>query len=231
MKKTRFKPSFAPVLLSAVMLAVTSFSASAQNSALRWSNEELNSRVSDADLMHYCSKPTQEAQEVEFVNLSSETVSFHWIDFNCKEGGGPVLAPGERSKGVTYPQHYFAARDAEKEVVKVFGAEARPNQFVIRNEDIEFARAPSPYGAPGDCSPRTTEGFTAEFVNRLDEPIYLQWVGFECEILDLREIPAKSSTQEQTYPDHVFRFVDRRGRELAIIGVTPGEKTYHISGH
>ena len=64
MKKTRFKPSFAPVLLSAVMLAVTSFSASAQNSALRWSNEELNSRVSDADLMHYCSKPTQEAQEV-----------------------------------------------------------------------------------------------------------------------------------------------------------------------
>lgn len=175
-----------------------------------------------------CSPGTQGALEVEFINNSSQPVSFHWMGFDCSEGGGPKLAPGQREKGITYPGHIFLVRGQDEQVLTTFVASSSNRSFVVDEGKEANVAAESEQHAEGKCSPRTNGQFTVEFVNTLNEPITMQWIGFDCEVNVLRTIPANSSTQEHTYPGHVFRFVDRSGSELYSFDVSQDETRYVI---
>lgn len=178
-----------------------------------------------------CSPPNQGSLEVEFVNNSSQPVSFHWMDFDCVEGGGPRLAPGQREKGMTVPGHIFLARGQAEQVLDVFTASNGRLSFVVDDSLIaKVAQQGEPY-TEGSCSPRTEGRFAVEFVNLLNEPITMQWIGFDCEVHVLRKIPAHGRTGETTFPGHVFRFVDSTGRQLRSLDVATDELIYHVSDH
>lgn len=176
-----------------------------------------------------CSPGTQGNLEVEFVNHSSQPVSFHWMDFKCVEGGGPSLAPGKREKGITHPGHIFLARGNAGQILNIFKASDDNRAFVVDDKQIaQVAAQGEPY-TEGACSPKSNGRFTVKFINHLDEPITMQWIGFDCSVRVLRKIPAHGSTQETTFPGHVFRFVDSTGRQLRSLDVATDELTYHIS--
>lgn len=178
-----------------------------------------------------CSPPTQGHLEVEFINNSSQPISFHWMEFNCSEGGGPSLAPGQRERGITRPGHIFIARGQAEQMLNIFKATDDNLAFVVDDRLIaRVAEQGEPYNE-GSCSPRTDGRFTVEFVNHLNEPITMQWIGFDCEVHVLRKIPAQGKTQETTFPGHIFRFVDSTGRQLRSVDVAADELSYPISGH
>lgn len=178
-----------------------------------------------------CSLATQERLQVEFINNSSQPITFHWMDFNCVEGGGPSLAPGQREKGSTYSGHVFLARGQGDQVLRSFKASRDNPSFVVDDTLIARVAAQGEPYTEGTCSPKTDGRFTVEFVNRLNEPITMQWIGFDCEVHVLRQIPANGRTKEATFPGHVFRFVDSTGRQLRSIDVATDELTYQISDH
>ncbi len=178
-----------------------------------------------------CSPGTQGNLEVEFINNASQPVSFHWMQFDCTEGGGPVLAPGQREKGITHPGHIFRVRGAGEQALRHFVASEDNLAFVVDDALIaHVAEQGEPY-TEGSCSPRTEGRFTVEFVNLLNEPISMQWIGFDCQVNVLRKIPAKGRTEETTFPGHVFRFVDSTGRQLRSVDVATDELVYLISEH
>lgn len=179
-----------------------------------------------------CSPATQANLEVEFVNNSNQAVDFHWMQFDCTEGGGPSLAPGQREKGITHPGHIFLARGEGEQVLRIFKASPEDLAFVVDDALIaRVAKEGEPY-TEGQCSPKTNGRFGVEFVNHLNEPIAMQWIGFDCQVHVLRKIPAHGKTRETTFPGHVFRFVDSTGRQLATIDVAADdEQPYRISDH
>lgn len=178
-----------------------------------------------------CSPGTQGNLEVEFINDSGQPVSFHWMQFDCSEGGGPVLAPGQREKGITRPGHIFRARGAGEQILRHFVASEENLAFVVDDNLIAHVAAQGEPYTEGTCSPKTDGRFTVQFVNLLNEPITMQWIGFDCEVSVLRRIPANGTTRETTFPGHVFRFVDSTGRQLRSLDVATDELTYHISDH
>lgn len=176
-----------------------------------------------------CSPASEGPIEVEFVNKSSQTVSFHWMEMNCSEGGGPVVAPGKSEKGVTYPGHIYRARNEAKQVVNTFTASATNRAFVV-----EDSGAKPPAGAElyteSTCSKTISPaGLTVEFVNHLNEPIVAQWVDFDCKIKHFMDIPANGSKKLTSYEGHVFRFIDSKKVQLRSIDISPEEKVYHVS--
>ena len=178
-----------------------------------------------------CSPAGGQGFEVEFVNNSSQPVSFHWMDFNCVEGGGPTLAPGQREKGMVGAGHIFLARGQAEQVLEVFTAAQGSPSFVVDDSLIaKVAELGEPY-TEGSCSPRTEGRFAVEFVNLMDEPISMQWIGFDCKVNVLRQIPAKGRTTETTFPGHVFRFVDSTGRQLRSLDIATDEPVYYIGEH
>ncbi|HCN46730.1 MAG TPA: hypothetical protein DIT18_14620 [Pseudomonas sp.] len=213
MVKYHQRSMFAPVCLA--LLAATGFAGHIQT-------------VQAQEQGSLCSPGTQGALEVEFINNSSQPVSFHWMGFDCSEGGGPELAPGQREKGTTYPGHIFLVRGKGEQVLTTFVASSSNRTFVVDDRLAASVAAESDQHSEGTCSPRSNGQFTVEFVNTLNEPITMQWIGFDCEVNVLRTIPANSSTQENTYPGHVFRFVDMSGRELYSFDVSQDETRYVI---
>lgn len=194
----------------------------------------VNASANDAETQRrgeFCSPATQGALEVEFVNNSSQPVSFHWMQFDCVEGGGPVLAPGQREKGITYPGHIFRVRGAAEQTLEHFVAAPDKRAFVVDDALVAHVAAQGEPYTEGSCSPQTAGRFEVEFVNLLNEPITMQWIGFDCEVNVLRTLPAHGTTQEGTFPGHVFRFVDSHGRQLRSFDVAPDELVYHISDH
>lgn len=176
-----------------------------------------------------CSRPTQESLEVEFVNNSSQAVTFHWMDFHCAEGGGPSLPPGQRQKGLTFRGHVFLARGQGEQVLRSFETSRDHTSFVVDDKLIAHVAAQGEPYTEGACSPKTKAPFKVTFVNRLNEPITMQWIGFDCKVNVLRKIPAHGRTAEVTSPGHVFRFVDSLGRQLRSLDVATNELIYHIS--
>lgn len=176
-----------------------------------------------------CSAATQEKLEIEFVNNSSQPVTFHWMDFNCAEGGGPSLPPGQRTKGMTFRGHVFLARGQAGQVLRSFEASRNHATFAVDDKLIAHVAAQGEPYTEGSCSPRTQGGFTVTFVNRLNEPITMQWIGFDCKVHVLRKIPAHGQTTEATFPGHIFRFVDSVGSQLRSLDVAKDELIYHIS--
>lgn len=178
-----------------------------------------------------CSPAGRQGFEVEFVNHSSQPVSFHWMDFNCVEGGGPTLAPGQREKGMVGAGHIFRARGQSEQVLEIFTASKDSPSFVVDDSLIaKVAEQGEPY-TEGSCSARTTGRFEVEFVNQMNEPISMQWIGFDCKVNVLRQIPAKGRTRETTFPGHVFRFVDSTGRQLRSLDIATDELVYDIGEH
>lgn len=189
-------------------------------------------RVQAGEADTLCSPGSTGDLEVEFVNQSSQPVSFHWMDFDCAEGGGPTLAPGAREKGTTHPGHIFRARGEGGRLLTTFVVSNDHPVFVVDDRMGAQVRADaddSEFYAESTCSPQTEGRFTVEFINLLNEPITMQWVGFDCKIHVLRQIPAKGRTEETTFPGHVFRFVDSTGRQLRALDVDSETFTYHIS--
>ncbi len=185
-----------------------------------------------ADGEKLCSPRSQGDLEVEFVNNASQPVSFHWMDFDCAEGGGPTLAPGASEKGLTHPGHIFRARGEDGMLLNTFVASGDTRSFVVESRPAAAAGTrsdDSEFYTESTCSPKTEGRFTVEFINLLNEPITMQWVGFDCKIHVLRQIPAKGRTEETTFPGHVFRFVDSTGRQLRALDVDSETFTYHIS--
>lgn len=180
----------------------------------------------------FCSPATEGALEVEFLNNSSQPVSFHWMQFDCAEGGGPELAPGEKTKGITYPGHIFRARGAAGQTLTHFVAGTDALSFVVNDALVaQVAAEGEPY-TEGSCSPRSEGRFEVTFENKLNEPITMQWIDFDCQVRVLRQIPANGRTEELTYPGHIFRFVDSTGRQLRSLDVAPtDELPYLISEH
>lgn len=70
-----------------------------------------------------CSPQTAEMIDISFVNNSDAPVSFHWMEFDCTEGGGPVLAPGAAERGRIGVGHIFLLRDADKKLIGKFTGE------------------------------------------------------------------------------------------------------------
>ncbi len=176
-----------------------------------------------------CSPPAEGAFDVEFVNSSSQHVSFRWVDFECKERDGPSLAAGERVKGTTYPGHIFRVRDDERRLLNAYVASKAKPLFAVNDHHIAYRVESEPY-TEGTCSPKTEQGrMTVEFINLLNEPITMQWIGFDCEVTNLRGIPAHGRTKEITYPNHVFRFVDSTGRQLRSLDIDREESMYYVS--
>jgi len=64
-----------------------------------------------------CSPATDGIFEVNFVNNTDEEVTYHWMAFDCSEGGGPVLAPGASELGQTYPGHIYRIRGADGRII------------------------------------------------------------------------------------------------------------------
>lgn len=121
-----------------------------------------------------CSPPTEGSLEVEFINNSSQPINFHWMEFDCSEGGGPSLAPGQREKGITRPGHIFLARGLSGQILDIFKTSDDKLTFVVVDRLIaKVAEQGEPY-TEGSCSPKTNGRFTAEFVNLLNEPITMQ---------------------------------------------------------
>lgn len=178
-----------------------------------------------------CSPETQGDLEVEFINRSSQPVSFHWMQFDCTEGGGPVLAPGQRETGISHPGHIFRVRGAGEQTLRHFVVSDDTLAFVVDDALIAHVAAQGEPYTEGSCSPRTEGRFTVEFVNLLNEPVSMQWIGFDCQVNVLRQIPAKGRTEETTFPGHVFRFVDSTGRQLRSVDVATDERVYLISEH
>ena len=67
-----------------------------------------------------CSPQTSEMFEISFINNSAAPVSFHWMEFDCTEGGGPVVAPGATERGRIGLGHIFLVRDADKNLIGKF---------------------------------------------------------------------------------------------------------------
>lgn len=177
-----------------------------------------------------CSPGTQDNLEVEFINRSSQTVNFHWMQFDCTEGGGPSLTSGKQEKGITHPGHIFLARGEGGQILRIFTASPEALAFVVDDALIaQVAKEGEPY-TEGNCSARTEGRFPVEFVNHLNEPVTMQWIGFDCKVHVLRTIPAHGKTRETTFPGHIFRFVDPVGRQLATFdAASDDEQPYHIS--
>lgn len=178
-----------------------------------------------------CSPAAQDALVVEFINNSSQTISFHWIGLDCSEGGGPVLAPGQRESGISYPGHIFRLRGQAEQTLGIFVTSTDNRAFAADDQLIaRIAAQGEPYEEDA-CSPRSKGRFMVEFVNLLNEPITMQWIGYDCKVHVLRKIPAHGRTTEATFPGHVFRFVDSTGRQLRSLDVATDELTYHVSDH
>lgn len=176
-----------------------------------------------------CSPRTQGGVEATFINNSSQPVTFHWMDFDCIEGEGSSLPPGQQGKGLTYPGHVFIARGQGGQLLNIFKVSGDAPSFVVDDRLIaKVAEQGEPY-TEGHCSPKTDGRFTVEFVNLLNEPVAMHWIGFDCEVHVLRKIPAHGKTQESTFPGHIFRFVDSVGGQLGSFEVTPDERRYLIS--
>ena len=194
----------------------------------------LGAHVTDVharDSAELCSPAGSGELEVEFVNNSSESVSFHWMDFDCVEGGGPVLGPGQRETGITHAGHIFRVRGQSEQTLRHFVASPDTRSFVVDDALIaQVAEQGEPY-TEGSCSPKSSERLRVEFINLLNEPITMQWIGFDCDVHVLRKIPAHGRTSEHTFTGHVFRFVDATGRQLRSVDVAPDELTYHVSDH
>jgi hypothetical protein len=96
------------------------------------------------------------------------------MEFDCSEGGGPSLAPGQREKGITRPGHIFLARGLSGQILDIFKTSDDKLTFVVVDRLIaKVAEQGEPY-TEGSCSPKTNGRFTAEFVNLLNEPITMQ---------------------------------------------------------
>lgn len=78
-----------------------------------------------------CSPRTEGGLEATFINNSSQPVSFHWMDFNCTEGSGSSLPPGQQGKGLTYPGHVFIARGQAEQVLGIFKVSGDNPAFVV----------------------------------------------------------------------------------------------------
>lgn len=180
----------------------------------------------------FCSPATEGALEVTFVNTSKQPVSFHWMEFNCAEGGGPELAPGEQAKGITYPGHIFRARGAGGQTLTHFVAGADALSFVVNDALVAKVAAEGEPYTEGSCSPRSEGRFQVTFENLFNEPVTMQWIDFDCNPKVLRQIPAHGRTEELTYPGHIFRFVDKNGAHLRTLDVAPtDEQPYWIAYH
>lgn len=177
-----------------------------------------------------CSPRTSEKLGVEFINNSSQPVSFHWMEPDCAEGGGPSLAPGQRENGISSSGSIWLARGEGDQVLRTFTASADAQTFVVDDALIaRIAREGEPY-TEGNCSPKTEGRFKVGFINHLNEPVRMQWIGFDCTVQVLRTVPANGKTEEMTYPGHIFRFVDSVGRQLVTFDVSPDdEQPYHVS--
>lgn len=187
--------------------------------------------VQAAGAEEFCSPATEGERDVEFINNSSQPVTFHWMAFDCTEGGGPKLAPGRSELGITRPGHIFRVRGAAGQVLRHYRAGNDSLSFEVDDDLIaKVAGEGEPY-TEGKCSPRSQGRVAVEFVNLLNEPIVMHWIGFDCEVRVLRTIPAHGRTTETTFPGHVFRFVDRHGRQLRSLDVTADERSYHIGDH
>ncbi|MAS38291.1 MAG: hypothetical protein CL610_30115 [Anaerolineaceae bacterium] len=71
-----------------------------------------------------CSPASSGELPINFVNNTNEEVSFHWLSFDCEEGGGPVLAPGAQEQGITFPGHIFRIRGADGRIIGLYVASA-----------------------------------------------------------------------------------------------------------
>ena len=102
----------------------------------------------------------------------------------------------------------------------------------VKKNDAQAAQVAGegePY-TEGNCSPRSKGPVAVTFENRLNQPITMQWIDFDCKVKVLRQIPAHGRTEEMTFPGHIFRFVDSTGRQLRSLDVAPTDKLpYFIS--
>jgi len=177
-----------------------------------------------------CSAADGGSLDVEFINNSSQPVSFHWMEPDCTEGGGPSLAPAQRENGISSSGSIWLARGEGGQILRIFTLSADAPSLVVDDALIaRIAKEGEPY-TEGNCSPRTEGRFKVEFINHLNEPVTMQWIGFDCTVHVLRRVLAHGKTEELTYPGHVFRFVDSAGRQLATFDVSADdEQPYHVS--
>lgn len=78
-----------------------------------------------------CSPQTGDMFQISFVNNTDRKVSFHWMEFDCKEGGGPVLEPGQTEMGIIGAGHIFRVRDADGALIGKFVGESGTD-FVVQ---------------------------------------------------------------------------------------------------
>lgn len=181
------------------------------------------------DTGQLCSPASNDALEVEFVNHSSQTVSFHWMQGDCSEGGGPVVLPGQREKGMTYAGHIFRVRNETSQLVTAFTASPTHRAFVVDNKAVKAATGPEKY-TESTCSKTISPAqLSVEFVNHLNEPIVAQWVGFDCKLNHFLDIPAHATRKLTSYEGHVFRFIDSERLQLRALDISPEETTYRIT--
>lgn len=68
----------------------------------------------------------------EFINQTQGPVTFHWMGFDCKEGGGPKLAVGAKDYGSVGNGHIFRVRDASGKLIGTVTASAASPQIIAR---------------------------------------------------------------------------------------------------
>ena len=96
------------------------------------------------------------------------------------------------------------------------------------------APAPAPVAKERICSTRArplSEGtMKMVFINHLNEPVALQWIGFNCEAEGETMIRANGKKEMESWPGYVFRAVDSAGRPLDTFKLSPDdEQPYHIT--
>lgn len=81
-----------------------------------------------------CSASSSEELTVEFINHLDEEVSFHWMDFDCVEGGGPVLAPNASDTGTSFTGHIFIIRGADGRIIGQYVADPSQTTIIVGAE-------------------------------------------------------------------------------------------------
>lgn len=162
-----------------------------------------------AEAAKVCSPPATESIVLTFVNTTAETVSFHWMEPepDCKEGGGPVLAPGGRENGQVNVGNIFRVRGQDGRDLGLMTVE--------KGKDLVFG--------DGVCSPPASESIVLTFVNNTAETVSFHWMEPDCKEGGGPVLAPGARENGQVNVGNIFRVRGQDGREIGLLTVEKGK--------
>lgn len=165
---------------------------------------------------------TQEEVQATILNDTDADVYMHWINFECGEGDGELIAVGEEFPFTTYDGHEFVFRDADGDELAPYVISSDISETIVPVSEIivESADASETVEPPTCSAVEGAEHFATTFLNDTGSDVTLHFIDYVCVEMQGELIRAGEEFPFNTDDGDEFVFRDLDGELLTHYTVT-----------